>query len=567
MQPETRNCQNCKKDYTIDSEDFNFYKKMEVPAPTWCPECRMIRRIVCVNGWNLFWRNCDKCGKRTMSMYSSETKLKVYCQPCWWGDSWDGTEYAMDYDPTRPFLAQLKELSESTPYTALETEYLTLKNCDYSNAIAYSKDCYLVSWADYCDNVFYSSILNGMKSSLDCLRSWESELCYESIGLNKNYRTFFSDGCGECVDVWFSRNCYSCTNCIGCVNLRGATNCIFNVKYSKEEYEKKLKEFLFDSWEHLNDFKKKANEFWLTKPYREYHGNSLNMNVSGEYIYQSKNSRECYIVNYAENCKYCQFITVATTKDSMDYSGWGNGVELIYESTNIGAGASNVKFSGFCFPDVENVEYSWWCIAGKNNFGCVNLKRKKYSILNKEYSKDEYEKLREQIINDMKVNPYVDDEGKMWTYGEFFKPGFSKFPYNKSNAIKFFPKMKKEAVVLGYSWDDDEGLIHAITKKSENLPYTISETDEKVLDEIIECKNCKKGYKIVQGELNLLKKMGLPIPHECSKCRENERFSRITKPRMYHRVCDKCKKEIYTPYSPDRPEIVYCVSCYQAEFL
>src|SRR3989344_7591986 len=345
---EKKICQNCKKDFTIESGDFDFYEKIKVPPPTWCPECRMIRRMSCVNTWSLFWRNCHKCGKRALSVYPPESKLNVYCQPCWWGDSWDGTEYALEYDPGRSFFEQLIELSEKTPYSTLETDYLTLKNCEYTNAIAWSKDCYLVSWADYCENVYYSSILNGLKWSMDCLRGWESELCYGSIGFKKNFHVFFSDECDDCVDVWFSRNCYGCTNCIGCVNLRGAKNCILNKQYSKEEYEEKLKEFGFESRKNLKEFEKKAHEFWLAQPFREYPGHSLNFNVTGEYTYVSKNSKEGYIVNWAENCKYCQFITVASAKDCMDYSGWGNGAELLYECANVGAGASNVKFSGFC---------------------------------------------------------------------------------------------------------------------------------------------------------------------------------------------------------------------------
>ncbi len=102
--------------------------------------------------------------------------------------------------------------------------------------------------------------------------------------------------------------------------------------------------------------------------------------------------------------------------------------------------------------------------------------------------------------------------------------------------------------------------------KSEALPQTIAETSESILQEIIECMSCKRSYKIVQGELDLLRKMNLPIPHECTKCRESRRFTRMNRPGMYHRNCDKCKKEIYTPYYPDRPEIVYCVKCYQQEF-
>ena len=566
MENETKNCVNCKKDFTIEPEDFNFYEKIKVPPPTWCPECRMIRRMACVNAWSLFWRNCDKCGTRTLSMYSPSQKINVYCQPCWWADDWDGTEYAMDYDPKRNFLEQVKELSEKTPYTTLETAYLTLKNCDYSNCIAYSKNCFMVAWADYCESVYYSSILNGLKFSSDCLRGWESELCYESIGFINNYRTFFSDESDNCVDVWFSRNCYSCTNCVGCVNLRGASNCIFNVKYSKEEYGEKIKEMKLDSWSGLRKVEKKAYEFWLTKPYREYHGHSLNLNVTGEYTFQSKNSKEGYIVNYAENCKWCQFITVASTKDCMDYSGWGNNVELIYESGQIGDGVSNCKFSVDCFEDSVNTEYSLWCVRSKNNFGCVNLKRKSYCILNKQYNKESFDKLRMQIIIDMKKNPYVDGLGRAYPYGEFFGVCFGKFAYNNSNAGKFFPKTKEQAKAQGYAWNDEENLTTQATIKASLLPETIRETIDSILEEIIECSNCARAYKIVQGELDFLRKINLPLPHECPKCRENTRFFRMNKPGMHHRECDKCGIKIYTPYALNRPEIVYCVKCYQHEF-
>jgi hypothetical protein len=566
MEAETKSCQNCQRDFVIEPEDFNFYEKIKVPAPTWCPECRMIRRFSIHNTWNLFWRKCDKCGVKVLSVYEPETKITVYCQPCWWGDSWDGTEYAMDYDPSRPFLDQVKELSDRTPYASLQSGYLTLKNSDYSNDLAWSKDCYLVFWADYCDTVFYSSLLNGLKYSLDCIRGWDSELCYESIGFINNYRVFFSDECDACIDVWFSRNCYGCTNCVGCVNLRGASNCIFNIKYSKEEYEKKLKELGFDLWENLNKFEKESHDFWLTKPYREYHGHTMNLNVTGEYTFHSKNSKEGYVVNYAENSKWCQLLTVESTKNCYDYSGWGNNAELIYESVTVGENVNSIFFSYLCWPDCLNLQYCSWNVAGKNNLGCFNLKRKKYCILNKQYSKEEYEKLKDEIIVDMKKNPYVDKLGRKYFYGEFFPSEFSKFSYNKSNAMRFFPKTKEQAIREGFNWSERENIIYNISKKVDSIPERIADTGEEILNEIIGCENCGNGYRIVRGELALLRKMNLPIPHECPKCRENKRFERLTKPKLYHRNCMKCDVNIYTPYSSESPNIVYCVKCYQQEF-
>ncbi len=567
MQAETKSCANCNKDFTIASEDFGFYEKMQVPAPTWCPECRMVRRLSCANGWSLFWRNCDKCQKKMLSMFTPTQKITVYCQPCWWGDSWDGTEYAMEYDPSRSFLEQLKELSEKTPYTALETEYLTLKNCDYSNSIAYSKNCTLAIWADYCENVYLSSILRGAKDTADSMRIFDSELCYESISQKRSYRVFYSEDCADCTDVWFSRNCYSSMNCIGCVNLRGASYQIFNVQYSKEDYFEKLKELKLDTRSGINKLKKEVELFWLKFPYRVYSGNTQNLNVTGEYVYGSKNCKDMYVASGAENSKYCQFLTVHSTKDCMDYSGWGNGAELLYECASVGAGASNTKFSSFCFPEVINTEYCHWAVGSKNNFGCVNLKRKSYCVLNKEYSKEEFEKLKVQIIEDMKTNPYVDELGRAWPYGEFFQPGFSKFAYNNSNAHKFLPKTKDEALQFGFNWNDEVEQQRDATIRGEDVPETIGETDESILKEVISCTTCDRKFNIASIEFDLLRKMNIPLPSQCLKCRENRRFARLNPPRFYDRICAKCSASIYTAFPPDRPEIVYCEKCYQAEFI
>ena len=558
-------CQNCKKDFVVEPDDFLFYEKIKVPAPTWCSECRMIRRFSFLNVWNMNWRNCDKCKVKTLSMYTPEQKIKVYCPDCWWNDDWDGTEYAMDYDSSRPFLEQVKELIDKTPYVAANNMHSSNRNCDYVNSTAWSKDCYLIFWADYCENVYYSTLINNLKNSLDSIRGFDSELCYESVGFNRSYRLFYSDECDDCIDVWFSRNCYNCQNCIGCVNLSGASNCIFNVKYSKEEYENIIKNLDLKSWSKIQEIKDEAFKFWLTKPYRAYHGHSLNYNVTGDYVYTSKNSKESYILNGAEDCKWCQSVTVTPVKDCYDYSGWGANASRVYESIVVGGNADSVYFSNECWPDVIDLQYCIWNISGKNNFGCVNLKRKQYCILNKEYTKEEFFKLKEKIIEDMKNNPYIDNLGRKFYYGEFFPLEFSPFPYNKSNAMRFFHKTKEEIMVEGYSWDNNEKILGISTRKVNDLPETIIETIDEILKEAIECMSCGRPYNIAVGELNLLRKLNLPLPHECPKCRENKRFERTTLPKLYNRKCDKCGIEVRSPYEDSRLEIVYCEKCYQQE--
>jgi hypothetical protein len=500
-------------------------------------------------------------------MYSPENPATVYCEPCWWADDWDGTEYGMDYDPSRPFLTQWRELQLKTPNMSRDVAYLTLKNCDYSNAMGYSKNCYLTFWADYCEEVYYSSLLNELKDSSDCLRMYRSELCYESVGLGRCNRTIFSDSCDDCSDVWFSRNCYGCINCVGCVNMRGASYCIFNQKYSKEDYFEKLKELNLDTREGLENMLEKISEINKKFPYREYTGNPQNFNVSGDYVYESKNAKDCYMCSGIEEGKFCQFISVPTAKDCYDYSGWGNTASQIYECTAVGEGVNNMKFCYECFANGLNAEYCGWCIGAKDNFGCCNLKRRQYVILNKVYDKETYTKLVAQIKEDMINNPYIDSVGRSYSYGEFFPPEFSLFPYNDANGNRFSPKTKYEALNEGFIWKDKVENKHSSTIQGVDLPQTIEQTNENILNEIIACQKCTRGYKIVAGEFNILKKLNLPLPSQCPKCREDRRFGLTNKPTFRDANCDKCGKEIRTAHTKESGRVIYCEKCYQQEVI
>lgn len=78
MNQETRICQNCKAQFTIEPEDFLFYEKAKTPAPTFCPDCRLQRRLTWRNERTLYKRNCDLCKKPIFSMYSVSAVFPVY---------------------------------------------------------------------------------------------------------------------------------------------------------------------------------------------------------------------------------------------------------------------------------------------------------------------------------------------------------------------------------------------------------------------------------------------------------------------------------------------------------
>ncbi len=86
MNSETKNCQNCKKDFVIETDDFLFYKKIKVPPPTFCPECRFQRRLAFRNNRVFYKQKCSLCNQSLLSLYNSENPFITYCRDCWISD-------------------------------------------------------------------------------------------------------------------------------------------------------------------------------------------------------------------------------------------------------------------------------------------------------------------------------------------------------------------------------------------------------------------------------------------------------------------------------------------------
>jgi len=564
MKTETKNCQNCKKDFVIESEDFAFYEKMKVPAPTFCPDCRFQRRLMFRNERVLYKRKCDLCGNSMVTIFSPEKPYKVYCQPCWWSDKWDASEYAMDYDPSRNFFEQYKEFQKKVPFMSLFISYNTLVNSDYINHAGYAKNCYLVFNADYNENVYYGTSIVRDKDSMDALRLVDSELCNEIIMSVECYRAFFSEDCRNCTDVYFSKALRGCSNCFGCINLQNKNYYIFNKPYSKEEYKNEIKKYKLDSFSAVEDLKKQVREFWMGFP-NKFRVAVQNENVSGDYIAYSKNAHYMYQARGVENGKFCQWITEAPAKDVYDFTEWGNGAELIYDSIACGEGASNIRFCFGVWENTLHAEYSMMSQGCSDIFGCLNLRKKQYCIFNKQYSKEEYEKLKAKIIEDMDANPYVDSKGRVFKYGEFFPYDLSLFGYNETSAIQLFPLTQEQVLEKGWRWEEIQKGSHEVTMASDKIPDSIHDIDESILQEILGCANCGKAFKMVRGEYDLLKRFVFPIPRKCPDCRHMARMALINPPHLWDRTCAKCNKDIKTSYAPDRKEIVYCEQCYQAE--
>ena len=565
MGPETKNCQNCKNAFIVDQRDFDFYKKMDVPAPTFCPQCRFQRRIMFSNERVLYKRKCDLCAKDMVSVFSPDKKLVVYCPACWYSDKWDDGAFYLDYDPNRNIFDQMKELQAKTPHMGMIQDYSTLINSEYVNHAGSLKNCYLIFNADFNENVHYSTVVIRVKDSMDCMMVGESELCYQDIEAD-GFKIFFSEGCEECREVYFSKDCTGCSNCFGCKNLRNKQYHIFNQPYSKEEYVQKLKEFHLDTYSGVQEAQKQAREFWLKHPYKYMHSDPKNLNSTGDYVFSAKNALNCYQTRQIEDARYCQFITMAPAKDIYDLTEWGNGVEMVVDTRTAGEGSSRVKFcDGAWKIGTLEVEYGMYNVSCKYAFGCINVKKKKYCILNKEYSPEEYQKLRADIVKKMNEHPYVDSKGRVWKYGDFLPYDLSPFDYNETQAQQYFPLTKEQILENGWRWHEPTPSPHKVTLPAAQIPDSIHDITDDILKEVLGCGGCGKAFRLIPSELQLLRRWEFPLPRKCPDCRHMDRLARLNPPKLWDRNCMKCDAPFQTAYAPDRPEIIYCESCYQRE--
>ncbi len=563
----SHHCQQCNTVFVINSQDLVFYQKIDVPLPTLCPRCRLIRRLIWRNERALYRRKCSSCGKAIIALYSKDKPWKVYCPPCYYSEAWDPMAYGREYDFSKPFFAQFKEFMLAMPWPSLAVDWQTLINSAYNNQASNLKNCYLLSHAGNDEGCLYSSALKFSKDSSDIALGQFCELSYEGVNLFKCYRVFFSQDCENCNDVWFSKNLFNCSNCFSCANLRNKQYYIFNKPYSKEEYQKKISKYNFGSYQDIKKLLIDSSKFFQRFPQKYIHGRH-NEKVSGDYIYESKNVFSSFEIIGAQNCKYCQFLDNKGNFACYDYTDWGANAQFVYESVLCGDGMNRIKFCYNAFNECQDVEYSLYPqFSSSYLFGCIGLKGRKHCILNIQYTKEEYETLRTRIIEHMNKAPYIDGKGRTYRYGEFFPPALSLFAYNETTAQEYFPLTKEGAKNIGYFWKNPEKSLYQTTISASQLPDDIKDADDAVLNEIIQCGNCEKAYRIIKPELQLYKRLILPLPRQCPSCRHQARILKKGPLELYSKKCAQCGAPIQTSYSLESNTIVWCESCYRKDFI
>lgn len=542
-----RTCQRSGKVFEISQKELELCGKMGIPVSFVCPE-ESIREVMSArNERKLYRRKCDFTGEEIISAYDKDSVFPIYKNEIWWGDQWDSLSYGRDFDFNRAFFEQFGELQRVVPREG--TSVFQSENCDYNSHIRKSRNCYLNSLVANCEDVHYSYWMVNNKDCLDCMHLNDSTDCYYCSDINLAYDCAFLEEGNNCNECYFSYQLIGCQHCIFCSNLKDKNYYINNKKCTRFEFEKLKKEIFNGSYKNLQKVISYFSEKVKKTAFHRYVHNLNCENVRGDHVFDCRNCFDCFESFGCEDCG--NSISMGDSHDCYNsYAiGWTS-CDWIYD-TSVARGCRNIAFSIYVWFS-DGLRYCDSCHACSDCFGCIGLKHKKYCILNKQYSEEEYKQLLPKIISHME---------KTEEWGRFFPPELIVFAYNETAAQDFFPLEKARALSLGFRWKEEVSKENVAPTLSE-IPDNISDIDESITKEILACENCGRNYKIILPELKFYKRMNLSLPRLCFDCRHRARFMQRNPSKLFERNCDQCGSEILSSYERDRKEKVLCEKCY-----
>ena len=512
-----------------------FCEKYGIPYLQISPVERLRALLAYRNDRRLYRRKCDATGESLISSYRPDCGFQIVKSDVWWGDSWDGLDFAQNTDPTKPFFQQFAALNRRVPREG--TSVIRAENSDYNSHTRDSKDCYLSHLAVKAETLLFSYWTVGARDVLEGFYTTDCELCARCSYVTKCYGCVHLVDCSSCNDCHFSSELRGCSNCLFCYNLSGKHYYLYNQPCSKEQFEAAKSQFLSGDEALYTAAVGILEKNLLTQPRRAQH--TLNSeNVCGDHI---QNSRDVFNAFDVLNCDRGFNVT-------------NGGGDFIVHSYSVGFPSCSHVFSSVTVRDSSQIFFSancwnshnlWYCdncVNCTDCFGCVGLKRRRFCVFNREYTETDYRELlalwREQMI----------ERGE---WGLFFPTQYSPFCYDETAAQDFFPLSREDIVCRGWQCSPvSETAAHESSANS-SLPAGAKK-----------CQVCSKAYLRAPKEIDLCQQFGVPLSTRCPDCRITHKLETRSPYALVERLCSKCQGATLTSLSENLSQNPWCEKCF-----
>ena len=550
LQPGERTCEMTGEKWMMDEEEIGWYKKLHLPPSPFSPKARLyhLSAFFCVYQW--WWNKHFDTDKPVLTYIHPASGVKVLPDKEWFTRDFSTTN--LEIDLSKPFFETLRSLQLSVPFNATGNfedpeNSITSRSFGDQNSLFVS--------ACKSKNSYYLCNCDDAEGCMDCDDCMKITDTYHAIFSNRLHNCKYMKDCHDCIDSSFMFDCRNCESCFGASNKRNKKFLFWNEQLSEEEWKKRVSEIDLGDRAVLDETIAKYEKMINGAVWPE------NFNIgctdsTGEYLIDCSNTEFSSFGRDAHNCSYgfglwgakeCAFCCILPG-------------ERCYQN-GPSANCSDSHYS-VSLTRCDDVEYSMNCYDCSHCFGCVGLRHKKFHILNKEYSEDEYYKKVDEI------------KCKMLERSEYGRPiptSFSMSYYPESGPYVYMGAEMKDWDMTGIPKFEAsaEGAFGEVRMRDkeliprEEIPKHVRDLDpEKWAGVAIDDPDTKRPFTYLKPEIAFYKKHNIapPILHFSTRVRDMIR--EVNNGVFEKTSCSSCDKELIVATNFMYTRKIYCKECY-----
>jgi hypothetical protein len=503
-------CEISGKSFVVSDEEISLRRKFGFDDfPHTAPEIRLRHRGAFWQHWNLHRRKCDKTGESMISVYSEKCPY-----PVWHKDEWmkHAEPPSRHFDEMKSGFEQMWELFQKCPIP--HNVGTGTQNCEYTDDWWYGKNCYLCHSGVDNEDLRYCYRTIKARDSQFCVFTFTSELCADLINCSQCFEVVYGLHCRNCQNSAFLYDCRDCKDCLFCFNLRSKQYCFGNKQLTKEEFEIEKKKWNTSSRKTYDKAKEYFAQMMHTHAWHRAVYVDKCQDSVGSFLENCKNAKDCFFIAHIEDSVNC-LRGDYELRTCLDALGLFRS-ELLFSTSQVQDRCYDCKLS-YNLTQCRAMEYSACCFQCQHCFGCCGLRRKRYCIFNKEYSKEEYEKLRSQIVKKM-------EKEKEW--GEFFPGYFAPNPYEESWSGFYFPLSREEQKKFDFREKEEFEKEKKQYLPASSIPDSSQNIPKDILKKVFWDEKAKRPFQILKEDIEFSRTLKIPLTnqHYIERLQENFRW-------------------------------------------
>ncbi|EKD33417.1 MAG: hypothetical protein ACD_76C00034G0003 [uncultured bacterium] len=552
--PGGRVCALTGEKWFMDEEEIGWYKKFNVPASRLAPLTRWWCQTGFFLGYQWWWNKHAKTGKPILTFVHPATGIRVLPDKEWFEEDFVSAGRAVDFKLS--FFKQMRELQLAVPMLSDRNAQEPINSISkfsmgdvnsYFVMFTKSRNTLFSGWSfdvENCSELFNTSFVT---NSFNIADSHHIHNC-RFVRLSSN-----------CLNSMFLFDCRNCEFCFGATNKRNKKYLWLNEQLSKDEWERRYSKIDMRSRLRLDEMVLQFRQLVQDAIWPE-NFNEKAIDSIGEYLTNVTRVSWGYScldgVHDVKNVNYGK----GDSYDSADCSGLVDSNNCYYSVNSVRS--SQIKYSYSC-QDSQKLEYCMQCMNCEDCFGCIGLNRKKFCLLNKQYSEQDYWKLVDEIKC---VMLSVGD------YGEFLPLSMSTGYFPEAGA-RFVGAPKTIGVEKLGALDFDpnsEGAIGMELSQAKDI-IQVSEVPDNINDidsnewvgKAVFDPDFKRRFSYLRPEIEFHKKMGIALSRKHFISRFQSMIEELNNGRLETDNCSNCENEIIVANSLSYPNrTIYCKPCY-----